>query len=176
MSDAASEVEVQEKRASAVELKTRGLTFAQIATQLKVSKSRAHQLYQEALREIPAPDVEDHRRIHLERIEYLWRQVCLGFAQGPSADFAFAGVKILERHAKLFGLDMPAQLNVKGEIKHDDPLASRVLDDPVVERGFLNLLELVTSRSGSPGSVRSPGNGERLPAPAAPPDPLQPPG
>lgn len=49
------------RRARVIEARRQHLTYAEIGTELGVSMQRAHEIYLEALREIPAEQVELHR-------------------------------------------------------------------------------------------------------------------
>jgi hypothetical protein len=49
-------------------MRIRGATFEIISKTLKISRPRAHQIYQDYLRKIPSDAIEEHRKIELERI------------------------------------------------------------------------------------------------------------
>jgi len=168
MTDAETEVLVQEKRARAVALKTQGLSYSQIAEQIQCSKSRAFQLYREALLEIPAEEVEEHRKLEAERLEYLWRQVCVGLSAGADPQWVQAGIRVRERWSRLFGLDLPSKVQATIDVKTHDPLSERILDDPVIAERYLELVELAAAglpRAGGPGRSR---NGAQVPPAASP--------
>jgi hypothetical protein len=61
MADPLSQIEAAHRRARAVELRRQRVPFADIGAEFGVSAQRAYQIYREALKEIPAEHVEEHR-------------------------------------------------------------------------------------------------------------------
>lgn len=61
MADPAQQINAAERRARVVELRRQHVQFADIGAELGVSPQRAHQIYREALKEVPAAHVEEHR-------------------------------------------------------------------------------------------------------------------
>ncbi|MCE5290075.1 MAG: hypothetical protein LLG14_12675 [Nocardiaceae bacterium] len=89
-----------------VQLVASGLTFQQVGEQLGVSKSQAHRLFRAALAKIPAGSVDEYRATQREQlngaVSALWPKV-----QRADVRACEALVKLLERRARLDGLDAP---------------------------------------------------------------------
>jgi hypothetical protein len=62
----AARIETAERRARVIELRRRGLTFAEIGRECGFSVQRAHEIYLEALKAIPAREVDQYRAEALE--------------------------------------------------------------------------------------------------------------
>lgn len=103
-------VECIEWHLKAVEMRTRGHTYAQISDALKMSQSAVHKAvstYLRQTREIAVEHAEEIRRIELDRIDRMLASVS---PQAESGDIAAIGIclKLQERRSKLLGLDAPA--------------------------------------------------------------------
>lgn len=98
-----------ERRIQALELRKRGLGFREIARQLGVSLGQAHgdvQKAMSALADMELKCAEDAHRLDLERIDGLIEG---HYQQAVSGDHRSAAIilRVLERRAKLLGLDAP---------------------------------------------------------------------
>jgi len=100
-----------EKDREALELRNLGWTYQRIADHLSVSVSTAFDRVKRAVRNIPAEAVDEHRRIEGERMDNLLSTYMPQALAGDvkSADFV---LKVLDRRAKLLGLDAPTKTEV----------------------------------------------------------------
>lgn len=107
-------VTAKERRAQVVALRRRRATFEQIGRALGVSKERAWKLYQEALAEIPAAHVDEHRAEELILIDDAIAdllKVARDHDRPRTAVEAWNSIRgWAERKAKLLGLDAPQQI------------------------------------------------------------------
>ncbi len=94
-----------ERQARALDLRREGQNYRTIAAELAVSVSTAHNLVVSATKAIPAESVDQLRAVDGERTEQLWR-VAWAAAQGGDPKSITAAIKVLERRAKLLGLDI----------------------------------------------------------------------
>lgn len=101
-------LEVEERRAEALELRVAGYSYRAIAERLGCSVSTAHGLVDAALREVPAPGVERLRQVQGEQIDLVIRSLWPHVLKG-SARHAEVLIRALERQAKLLGLDAPQE-------------------------------------------------------------------
>jgi hypothetical protein len=114
-------VRAAQRRREALELRMAGATYQDIGEVLGVSKTRAIKAVQEALRELQDLTVEkaeELRSTELARLERLQRVVwqrAIGTADQPASDKAVWRVlQIMERRAKLLGLDQPVKVEQTG--------------------------------------------------------------
>ncbi|WP_084965269.1 sigma factor-like helix-turn-helix DNA-binding protein [Thermoactinospora rubra] len=123
-------------------LRRQGQTFEEIGEQLGVTRQRAHQIYWQTLREIPAQQVAEYRAEQAERLDELLRKahevlqrrhITVSNGQvvrldgqpveddGPTLMAIKTILAIEERRAKLFGLDTPVkqQVEVDGGVRYE---------------------------------------------------------
>jgi len=100
--------EVAKRRAQALELRISGHTYRDIADQMQCADSTAYELVQSALREIPAQNVEILRTEHDAMIRLLLSKLKPRIDKGEPRAIEVA-TKLLERLAKLWGLDAPTR-------------------------------------------------------------------
>jgi hypothetical protein len=108
-------IEAAERRARALELRKAGATYDQIATQLGfANRGGAYRAVATALKEITAEPAEEVRALELERLDAmllgLWPQ-----ARKGSNGAVDRVLRIMERRAKLLGLDQPTRFSVDAE-------------------------------------------------------------
>lgn len=116
-----TDAELLERRAKAFELRKRGYSYAQIAAAHAVSVSVAWSdvkaVYDQLL---PIEEVEEMRRMELARLDVLSTRI----EEQVHAGNLFAidrALKIMERRARLAGLDAPVRSEVKVEaVTRDD--------------------------------------------------------
>ncbi|PXY27418.1 hypothetical protein [Prauserella muralis] len=135
--------EASEARKDAVlRMRRDGMDFEAIGAALDppVSKQRAHQIYAEALRQIPAQSVAEYRAEQEQRLDELRRQALavlgrdhLAVSQGRVVRLSDDGppvlddmpklravetiLKIEERLARLRGIDVPTKAQVEGNVQ-----------------------------------------------------------
>jgi hypothetical protein len=91
-----------------------GSSFQHIADQFDISKTRAHQIVSEALNELSAQlahSVEHYRALELARLDLLLTRLDAKTKTQPFAVIAY--LKVMERRAKLLGLDRPLRLSLE---------------------------------------------------------------
>jgi hypothetical protein len=125
----ARSIESAERTARALELRKGGATFAMIGADLGVSEARAHQIVNDALTAIVAAPAEKVRKLEIERIDHMLSVVRPTAKNAMSETTvvdasllemilkAQAGVlKLMERRAKLTGLDAPEKVQEVGHV------------------------------------------------------------
>lgn len=117
--------EVAKRRAQALELRISGMSYRAIADALSCADSTAYELVQSALREIPAANVEILRTEHDAMIRLLMLKLKPRIDKGEPRAIEVA-TKLLERLAKLWGLDAPTRkvLEVITESVVDEAIAA----------------------------------------------------
>jgi len=115
----------QERRDRALDLRIAGMSERAIAKELGISNNRAHGLLEEADAQLKGSCLEKAaqvRRIELERLDKLTAAL---FAQRQNPRAADSLLRIMERRAKLLGLDAPTRQEIAGPdqgpiaVKHD---------------------------------------------------------
>ncbi len=107
-----------ELRRNVVALRRQRLTFEEIGARCGFSGPRAYRVYADALKAIPTPNVEMHRKEQLDLIDRAIDGL-LKVADNPGDDpnaaiRAWNSIcRFLERKARLLGLDMPVSVNVE---------------------------------------------------------------
>lgn len=118
-----------ERKAQAVNLRKKGLSYRRIADQLGCSKSIiAKDIKRELqdLREQTRSDVEELRQLELERLDAFQLFVSNALSNGDVLPAIDRGLKISERRAKLLGLDAPIQIQVQQQV---ESAIDELLDD-----------------------------------------------
>ena len=115
-----------EKEAKVLELRRGGLTFDMIATRLGyASASGAYKAYQTACNRIVYSEVNETRQVEMDRLDIaqaaIWNNVMSG--EVPSV---MALMKIMERRAKLLGLDMPTKSQIEVTVYDRDTIDAEV--------------------------------------------------
>jgi orotate phosphoribosyltransferase-like protein len=96
----------------AMRYRSRGYTYQQIADAMDCSKPTAYARVQRALAAIPAEAVEEYRRLEGDRLDTLLN-IAMYEAQTRKSLYAIDRVlSIMERRAKLMGLDAPTKTEV----------------------------------------------------------------
>jgi hypothetical protein len=105
-------IAAQEKCLDALGLRKAGLSYAAIGKEIGVCRQRAYQLVVEAMdamRAECAEEAEAVRVIELERLDALWVGNYPAAVSGDSSAINSA-LKIMERRARLLGLDAPTKV------------------------------------------------------------------
>jgi predicted DNA-binding protein (UPF0251 family) len=98
----------------ALKLRSLGYTYQRIADHMGCSKQTAHARVQRALAAIPAEAVDEFRRLEMERLD-LVLNVAMDKAMSADKGALFAVdrvIAIMDRRAKLMGLDAPQKHEV----------------------------------------------------------------
>jgi hypothetical protein len=110
----------------ALELRIAGLTFRQIAVQLGVDARTAYDDVQTelgALDPVVAKQAERLRDLEVARLDRLWLALNPGIKAGqPGA--VLAAVRVMERRAKLLGLDSAERVVLSGEVTLAEKIAA----------------------------------------------------
>jgi hypothetical protein len=131
-----TKAEIAERRRKALQLRLAGATLAQVGQQLGVSESRACRIVQDALDQTVREPADELRKLEVARLDQLWVEVTkilrrrhLLISGGtvvlhpendeqPLEDDAPALhavdrlVRIMERRARLLGLDAPTKVSI----------------------------------------------------------------
>lgn len=112
-------VNAHERKLRALEMRKARATYAQIATALGVPRSTAWKLVQSALKDTLQEPADDVRKLELETLDRLqfalWQQATNG--NHGAVDRV---LRVMERRAKLLGLDAPRKQELTG--KDGEPL------------------------------------------------------
>ena len=103
-----------ERRAQALELRKRGMSYRQIGQELGVSRNTAHRYVTEELDELRAEtraSAEQLRDLELERLDQYLARLQPKIEDGDEKAIATA-LRVQERRAKLTGLDAPQRTEV----------------------------------------------------------------
>lgn len=104
--------EVIDREQEVVKLRRGGLTWDLIGERVGLSISGAHKAYERALARAVAEDVEAIRQLETERLDLaqsaIWGKVLQG--DNPSIQSL---IRIMERRAKLLGLDQPTRIQAE---------------------------------------------------------------
>lgn len=107
----AKQIEHAEKRYQALQLRKAGASYRDIARQMEVSTATAFYWVEQEMKAVPAEDAVTLRQQEVERLDRLQQAVWTNALKGdvPSVNTA---VGIIDRRAKLLGLDAPQQVQV----------------------------------------------------------------
>lgn len=122
---------VIEREKRVLELRRGGLTFDLIAERVGyASASGAHKAYISACRRIVVEDVNAIRNAEIDRLDIaqaaIWADVVNGADAPTRARAILALMKIMERRARLLGLDMPTKSQVEVNIHDRDSIDAEV--------------------------------------------------
>jgi hypothetical protein len=133
-----SEVEMRQRESEIVELRTEGFVWREIAQRVNMSTAGVAKAYDRALTRIIAPSIERHRTTELDRLDILQRVYWQPAINGNlrAADFV---LRVIEKRAKLLGLDAPIKIQTEVVTYDGTDL------DAEVER-FARLIEAGTLR------------------------------
>ena len=121
-----STIDAKVRAARALELRMEGMKFDDIATELGYnSKQAAFDAVSRELKAITREPAEEVLRIDLERLDRMWGIHYLN-AQAGDAIALSSCMRIMERRARLLGLDAPSKNEVTG--KDGSPIAPPVFN------------------------------------------------
>lgn len=106
------EVEIAQKRAEILELRKAGMTFPAIAKAMGYKDhSGVVKAYQKAMHETLAQPANEIRELEVARLDQMW-QTWYPKAVGGNAGALDRCLRIMERRARLLGLDAPTQMRL----------------------------------------------------------------
>jgi len=109
---AINEVEGNQRREEALKLRLTGASYAQVAQHLGISRPNAYRHVQDALAEIREHYHEaahEVMQLDLARLDQ-WLLECVRKIKAGDMGAVDRGIKIMERRAKLLGLDAPTKI------------------------------------------------------------------
>jgi len=140
-----------ERKLKALELRKEGNTFQQIGDALGISKQNAHKHVMTALtamNEQIAAEAEVMRTLELERLDKLWFAMYRQATQGNQGAVDRC-IRIMERRAKLLGLDAAERMKLEHEtITPPEPIAM-TLPAYAIAPSFGNVYRDILSRNNS---------------------------
>jgi hypothetical protein len=86
-----------------------------------LTPKRVHDLVQRALDRFPMLEAPAVRKLEVSRLEEMWARLQPGMRKGDVRSIE-AGIRVMERKAKLLGLDMPMKIAQTDEEGHGIPL------------------------------------------------------
>jgi DNA-binding CsgD family transcriptional regulator len=108
-----------EKQRQALALRAEGHTYRQIADEMGYSVGGAYKAVQSALQKIRAEGVAELRALENERLDQLLQALWPAATSGK-AGAVRAALAILERRAKLWGLDAPTRYEIDSFLRSGD--------------------------------------------------------
>lgn len=140
-----------EQEAKVIELRRAGLTWSTIAAQTGYAgPSGAYKTYQRAAERLIRPNLDEHRDMELDRLDRLQATFWTRAAQGEikAADMV---LKIIDKRAKILGLDAAQKIDVQAEVV--------TYDGNSIQQQTAAIIELVRAARGTQGALGS-GTGE----------------
>lgn len=137
-----SAIKTAQRQAEAMGFRLQGYTYEQISEAMKCSRTYAYKLVAEGLAAIPVENAEELRRIESERLD---RMQTAFFSNATEGDLNAANMvlRIMERRARLMGLDAPERKELTGKdgkpietkVEIDDEAAYQALADALIKAG-----------------------------------------
>ena len=120
--------DVLAKEAEVVKLRRGGLTWDLIAERVGYAfPSAAHAAYQRAAQRVVAEDIEAIRQVETERLDLAQSAIWGKVLQGDNPSIANL-LRIMERRAKLLGLDQPTRIQAEVVTYDADSIDARLAD------------------------------------------------
>lgn len=120
------------REGKAVALRAAGYTYAEVGHALGMDRSNVAKIVKRALQREHSDAVEHLRREEGARLDRLQRSVWTAATAGD-VPAVMAVLRIMERRARLFGLDAPQRLTVTSELDEEiDGLLQQLRDLPPV--------------------------------------------
>jgi len=104
--------EVVAKEQEVVKLRRGGLTWDLIGERVGLSATGAHAAYERSLARVVKEDVDAIRRVETERLDLAQSAIWGKVLQGDNASIQSL-IRIMERRAKLLGLDQPTRIQAE---------------------------------------------------------------
>lgn len=121
-------VEATERRASALDMRRKGLSYTAIGEALGVTQQAAHALVQRSLQALVREPGEDVIALERERLDVMHASLAERIEQGELAAID-RGLAIMQRRARLDGLDKATDSPVVNVTSNDGPDLSKLSPD-----------------------------------------------
>ena len=122
-------LEQTETDIEALKLRSLGLTYQKIADRMGCSVSTASDRYHRALAAVPSDAVEEHRKLMGEQIDSLLEVAFEQALTGKRSLFAIDRcIMLMERKARLIGLDAPVKQSVEVVTYDGNSIEARVAE------------------------------------------------
>lgn len=114
-------IQTQEKMAEALELRKQGLSYLKIGQAMGISEMYAHTLVRKAMKQIIKEPAKDVIALELQRLDTLWQNQFSKVLKAQEnetsvgKDTIESCIKIMDRRAKLLGLDRPTKIAATDE-------------------------------------------------------------
>jgi len=127
-----AKVDIAKRENQIVELRLRNISFAAIGRAVGVSKTAAIKAFYKALRRNTDQDIQTHHRSELAKLEMeetrLWQALDTHKESWQATATCMSGLnRIHIRRARLFGLDAPTKLDVRGLYRRIRPVPPQYL-------------------------------------------------
>jgi hypothetical protein len=116
---------VREREIRALELRTAGLPYRRIGQQLGVGESMARRIVARGLDRLVREPAAALIALETSRLDLLW-ETALTNALAGSARWAEVAVRVLERRARMLGLDAPTRTEVHMTSEEVDALDAEI--------------------------------------------------
>lgn len=127
-------IEAKERQVKALEAKKAGLNYEQIAEKLGYADaSGAFRAVEKALQEMIREPAEHVRMLELARLDQLWMAYYRTAVEGKAPQVVDRLLKIMERRAKLLGLDAPMVVKWQEELEKAGLPASVIFERLVAQ-------------------------------------------
>jgi len=124
------------RAARALELRAGGATFAEIARRLGYAgRTGAHDAVMRALDATVRPAADEVRLLDLVKLDKLWR-TAFPRALGGDHEATRACLRIMERQARLLGLDMRQRIDANAKHRFDGVVVAQCRPDDALGRSY----------------------------------------
>ena len=131
----APDPEQLERELKVLNLRLAGATWAEIAQAMGYAgPSSAYYTYQKAAERMIRPKLEEYRDLELDRLDRLQRGLWAK-AVGGDPRAVDSVLRIIDKRAKLLGLDAPQNINLQAEVT--------TYDGSAIEQRTIEIIELV---------------------------------
>ncbi len=120
------DVHIAERRKRALDLRLAGATLAEIAEAHGVSITTAHKDIRRCLSDIPKASADELRKQEIARLDKL-QNACWQDAIHGDLSAIDRALKVIDRRAKMLGLDAPQQVEVTGVDVDLDATVARIM-------------------------------------------------
>jgi DNA-binding CsgD family transcriptional regulator len=116
---------VRQREADALDLRAEGLTFQEIGARLGVSRQMAARIVRRGLRALPRESAAELVVLQDAQLDMIWAAMFPRAVEG-SPRAAAVCIRVLERRAKLHGLDAPTRTEVRMSVEEVDALDAEI--------------------------------------------------